>query len=166
MVNTNNPNAQIAIDEVEAAATKFGLKLFVVRTTNDRGLEAAYDELVNRKAAALLISSDPFFFTKAKTFVSLSKSHSMPTMYSRREFVDGGGLMSYGTRYPDAYRQMGITERVQILKGSKIFELPVYQPTRFEFVLNFKTATDMNVAIPPGILLRADEIAKYRAKLA
>jgi putative ABC transport system substrate-binding protein len=128
-----------------------------VRTTNERGLEAAYEELVRRKVAALLVSSDPFFFTSAKLLVALARAHSMPTMYFRREFVDVGGLMSYGTRYPDAYRQMGILVS-QILKGGKVAEMPVYQPTRFEFVLNFKVATDMKLIIPPGILLRADEV--------
>jgi putative tryptophan/tyrosine transport system substrate-binding protein len=157
LINTNNPNAQVAIDEVEAAAAKFGLKLYVVRTTNERGLESAYAELGQRKVAALLVSSDPFFFTNAKKLVALAKSHSTPTMYFRREFVDLGGMMSYGTRYPDAYRQMGIMTS-QILKGSKVSELPVHQPTRFEFVLNFKVASEMNVEIPPGILLRADEV--------
>ena len=157
LVNTNNPNVQLVIDEVEAAAAKFGLKLYVVRTTNERGLEAAFADLGRRKIAALLVSSDPFFFTNANSFVTLAKDHAVPTMYFRREFVDVGGLMSYGTRYPDAYRQMGVMTG-QILRGGKAAELPVFQPTRFEFVINFKAATDLNLTIPPDLLLRADEV--------
>jgi putative tryptophan/tyrosine transport system substrate-binding protein len=157
MVNTNNPNAQIVIDEVESAAHKFGLKLYVVRTTNDRGLDPAFSDLARAKVASLLVSSDPWFTTNAKMLVSLAKRHSLPTMYFRREFVDVGGLMSYGTRYPDAYRQMGIMT-AQIVNGAKIAEMPVHQSTRFEFVLNFKVAQELDIQIPPSILLRADEV--------
>jgi putative ABC transport system substrate-binding protein len=83
----------------------------------------------------------------------------MPAIYFRREIVDAGGLMSYGTRYPDAYKQMGLMTG-QILRGTKAAELPVHQPTRFELVINFKAATDLNLTMPPDLLLRADEIVE------
>jgi putative ABC transport system substrate-binding protein len=159
LVNTNNPNAQLAIDEVEAAAQKFGVKLYVIRTSNERGLDSAFSDLVRLKVAALVVSSDPFFMTNAKILVGLSRQHSMPAIYFRREIVDAGGLMSYGTRYPDAYRQMGLMTG-QILRGTKAAELPVHQPTRFELVINFKAATDLNLTMPPDLLLRADEIVE------
>jgi putative tryptophan/tyrosine transport system substrate-binding protein len=157
LVNTNNPNSQLAIDEVEAAAQKFGIKLYVIRTSNERGLDAAYLDLVRLKVAALVVSSDPFFMTNAKTLVALSRQHSIPAIYFRREIVDVGGFMSYGTRYPDAYRQMGVMT-AQILRGTKASDLPVHQPTRFELVINFKAVTDLNIKIPQDILLRADEV--------
>jgi len=157
LVNTNNPNSQLAIDEVEAAAYKFGVKLYVIRTSNERGLEGAYEDMARLKVAALAVSSDPFFMTNARALVTLSRRHSLPAVYFRREIVDAGGLMSYGTRYPDAYRQMGIMTG-QILRGTKAADLPVHQPTRFELVLNFKAATDLNIKIPQDLLLRADEV--------
>lgn len=159
LVNTNNPNSQLAIDEVEAAAHKFGLRLYVVRTSNERGLEAAYLDLNRLKVAALLVSSDPFFMTSARSLVTLSKEQGMPAMFYRREFVDLGGLLSYGTRYPDAYRQMGLMTG-QILKGTRAQEMPVHQPTRFELVVNFKAATDLGVKVPPDLLMRADEVVE------
>ena len=157
LVNTNNPNSQLAIDEVEAAAQKFGIKLFVIRTSNERGLEGAYLDLVRLKVAALIVSSDPFFMTNAKPLVALSRQYNVPAIYFRREIVDAGGLMSYGTRYPDVYRQMGVMT-AQILRGTKASDLPVHQPTRFELVINFKAVTDLKIKMPQDILLRADEV--------
>ena len=157
LVNTNNPNAQLVIDEVDSAAHKLGLKLYVVRTTNERGLEAAFQDVERLKVAALIVSSDPFFVTSARSLVDLAREHRIPTMYYRREFVDAGGLMSYGTRYPDTYRQIGVMTG-EILKGSKVSELPVRQPTRFEFIINYTSVTALNLTIPPDLLLTADEV--------
>jgi putative tryptophan/tyrosine transport system substrate-binding protein len=156
LVNPKNPNADLTVSEVQKAASTFGLKVHIVRASNDSEMDAAFANIDALHASALAVSSDPFFVTRAAHLVALANPH-IPTLYYRREFVDLGGLASYGTRYPDAYREMGIITG-KILKGDKPAEIPVAQPTKFELVINLKAAAALGLNVPPALLLRADDV--------
>ena len=109
------------------------------------------------RAEALLVGTDPFFFTRATQLVVLSARHSIPTVYSRREFAAAGGLMSYGANQDDSYHLLGVYA-ARILKGEKPGDLPIMRPTRFELVINLKTAKALGLAVPPSLLAVADEV--------
>ena len=112
---------------------------------------------MQRRLGALLVTGDPFFFAKRNNLVALAASHAIPTIYWAREYVDDGGLISYGASQKDAFRQAGVyTGRV--LKGEKVGDLPIMLPTRFEMVVNLKTAKALGLDVPTSILLRADEV--------
>ena len=110
-----------------------------------------------QRAEALVVSTSPFFVTRAKLIASLAGRYRLPTIYPRREFAEAGGLMSYGYDVADGYRRLG-GYAGRILKGEKAGDLPVFQPTKFELVINLKTAKTLGLTIPPGILALADEV--------
>jgi len=143
-------DSQIA--KVQKAAAANGHQTIVVRTDNDSTLDA-----VRSKAAALLVCASPFFLTQSKHIVELAARHALPAMYWRREPVDGGGLVSYGSNTFEVYHQAGVYVG-RILKGEKPETLPVVQPTKFELVLNLKTAKALGLEIPHTFLARADEV--------
>jgi putative ABC transport system substrate-binding protein len=157
LVNPNNPSADDDVQGVQAAARSAGLELIVLNAATERGLEIAFATLVQQRAEGLIIGDDPFLITQRDQIVALAANHAVPTAYFSREFAESGGLMSYGTSIANGYRQVGIYTG-QILKGAKPADLPVLQPTKFELIMNLKTAKALGLEVPPMLLARADEV--------
>ena len=151
-----HPNSPATGGVQEAARTK-GLELHVLRASTESEIDAAFASLVPLHAGALLVAGAPFFDSQRERLVALASRHAVPAIYSEREFAAAGGLISYGTNRTALYRQAGIYAG-RILNGAKPADLPVQQPTRFELVVNLKTAKELGLAIPQTILLRADEV--------
>ena len=149
--------ADVEIENVIVAARDTGRPLFVLRASSISEIDAAFASLAEQYLRALIISSDPFFMTRRAQLVGLAASHKMPVVYPFREFVDDGGLMSYGPSLTSAYRRAGVYAG-RILKGAKPGELPIELPSRFEFLINLKTARTLNLTIPPGLLQRTDQV--------
>ena len=134
-----------------------GLKIHALRAATDREIEAAFETVAQEHIAAITVAAGPFFDTRRNKLVALAARHAVPTMYHFREFAVAGGLMSYGFDNLEAYRQIGVYAG-RILRGAKPAGLPVLQPTKFEFVINLKTAKALGVTIPSGVLSIADEV--------
>ena len=156
LVNPSNPNVADA-PETEAAANALGRHLEVLKAGTERDLEAAFTTMVERQAGALVVMADPFFFDRREQLVALAARYAVPTIYFAREFTEIGGLMSYGSSLPDAYRQVGI-HTGKILKGAKPADLPVMQAVKIELVINLKTAKTLSLAFPITLLGRADDV--------
>ena len=157
LLNPSNAQAQTQEREAQEAARVIGRKVLVLRAGREHEIEKAFAALVRERAGALLVGGDTFFISQAILFVVLTARHAMPTIYTSRSYVDAGGLMSYGASMLDAYRHTGVyTGRV--LKGERPADLPIVQPTKFELVINLKTARALSIAIPPTLLARADEV--------
>jgi putative tryptophan/tyrosine transport system substrate-binding protein len=157
LVNRNNPAEEPEIKDAEAAARAHGVRLHVLNIASDRDIDAAFTTLLERRADALVVGSDPVFFGFSSKLVELTARHAVPAVYYAREFAEAGGLMSYGSRQSDTYRQAGIYVG-KILQGGKPADLPVMQPTKFEFVINLKTAKALGLQIPDKLLALADEV--------
>ncbi len=157
LVNPNNPNALSDTKEVEAAASSLGRRVHVVQAKTERDLGRAFASLVQQQAAALLVLPDALFVDRREQLAALAARHAMPSIYSNRGYPEAGGLMSYGTDQSDAYRQVGIYTG-RILKGEKPSDLPVMQSTKFELVINRKTAKTLGLTIPDKLLALADEV--------
>ena len=157
LVNPSNPNAEPDAKEVEAAANGLGQKLFVLKATSDRELEAAFTTLAQERAGALCVNIDPFFFGAQDQIIALAARYRLPTIYPLGEFVKAGGLMSYSPNRFGSWRQAG-RYAARILHGEKPADLPVQQATNVELVINVKTAKALGLTIPPTLLARADEV--------
>ena len=157
LVNATNPYTESEIREVQTRASALGLQLHVLNATNDSDLETAFMSLVERRAGGLLVGADPFFIIVRDKLVALAAGHRVPTIYGYRDFMAVGGLVSYGTDLAVAYHQIGAYTG-RILKGEKPADLPVQQPTKFDLVINLKTARALGLQVPTSILLRADEV--------
>ena len=157
LVNPESMRADVEIENVIVAARDTGRPLFVLRASSISEIDAAFASLAEQQLRALIISAAPFFMTRRAQLVGLATSHKMPVVYPFREFVDDGGLMSYGPSLTSAYRRAGVYAG-RILKGAKPGELPIESPSRFEFLINLKTAKTLNLTIPPGVLAIADEV--------
>ena len=128
-----------------------------MRASTEVEIDGAFASLVQLHADALLIETDPFFFSRCDHIVALALRHAVPAIYEQREYAAAGGLISYGSSLADAYHQAGISAG-KILNGAKPADLPVQQPTKFDLVVNLKTATALGLTIPRSILARADEV--------
>ena len=156
-MNQTRPVAGSQTAELQAAAQKFGQRIQIIHAATEQDLEPAFASMAQLKVGALLVGADPFFNSRRDQIVSLAARHRIPAIYEQRSFVAAGGLMSYGTNLADAYRQAGIYTG-RILKGEKPGNMPVVQSTKFELVLNLKTAKTLALSIPSGLLTIADEM--------
>jgi putative tryptophan/tyrosine transport system substrate-binding protein len=157
LVNPNNPNTERTIRDMEEAARAKGVQLNILRAGTESEIDAAFASLVQLPAGALVVVGDPLFINRREQLVALASRHAVPAIYALREYAAAGGLISYGTSFTAAYRQLG-TYAGKILKGAKPADLPVEQPTTFELVVNLKTAKALGLTVPPSILARADEV--------
>jgi putative tryptophan/tyrosine transport system substrate-binding protein len=157
LVNPNNPQAEIQASELQAAASMLHRPLVILMAGSERGIDTAFATLAQRGTAAAVVVGDPFFNSRRGQLIALAVRHAIPAIYSNRENVDEGGLISYGASLPEAYREVGIYAG-RILKGAKPADLPVLQPTKFELIVNLKTATALGLALPPALLDRADKV--------
>jgi putative tryptophan/tyrosine transport system substrate-binding protein len=157
LVDSQMPETESQLANARTAAMALGHQLTVVRANNDATLHAAFADFVRQKVGALLVSASPFFLTRSKQLVEQAARNALPTMHWRRELVDAGGLVSYGSNTFEMYHQTGLYVG-RILKGDEPKDLPVMQPTKFELVLNLRTAKALGLNIPPSLLARADEV--------
>jgi len=157
LLNPNFPPAQHQLEEVQIAAQATNLQILALRASTDREIDEAFDTLIKQRIAALSVASDPFFDTRRDKLIGLAARYAVPTIYQFREYPAAGGLISYGIDIANVYRQIGIYVG-RILKGAKPADLPVMQPTKFELVLNLKTAKTLHLAIPSGVFSIADEV--------
>ena len=155
--NPNNPESARQPAELQDAARAIGLQLLVLTATTPGGIDAAFTAMVQNRVGALLVGSDPFFFSRREQIVALAAEHAIPTIYAGRETAGADGLMSYGNSLADAYRRAGI-HTGRILKGAKPSDLPVDQATKFELIINLKTAKALAIDVPPTLIARADEV--------
>jgi len=152
----NNPVSELTTRDVLAAAPTVGLQVQILKASTDREIDAAFVSLVQAQTGALLVGNDPFFNSRIDQLVALAARHAIPTMYSVREFVVAGGLISYGTSLIEEYRQVGLYTG-RILKGEEPADLPVQQATKLELIINLKTAKVLGLQIPDRLLALADE---------
>jgi putative tryptophan/tyrosine transport system substrate-binding protein len=157
LVNPNNPQAGIQADEMQAAAAMLKRPITVVKAGSAAEIDAAFAALKEMNVKALVVVGDPFFNNRRQQLIALAARDAIPAIYSNRENVDEGGLMSYGASLPEAYREVGLYAG-RILKGAKPADLPVLQPTKFEMIINLKTANALGLTLPPALLDRADKV--------
>jgi putative tryptophan/tyrosine transport system substrate-binding protein len=157
LLNPTNANFQAQLRGVQEAARALGQQVNILSASTEREIDTAFETATESRAGALLVGSDPFFNSRADQVVGLAARHAIPTIYEGREFSMAGGLASYGTSLVDAYRQVAIYT-ARILKGAKPADLPVEQLTKFELVINLKTAKALGLDVPPGVSASADEI--------
>jgi putative ABC transport system substrate-binding protein len=157
LVNPTSPYLGPETKDVQTAARALGREVRVFNARAERDIGAAFATLTQQRAAAVLVSGDPFFDSQRERLVALAARHAVPAIYQWREFAVIGGLMSYGSSITDAYRQAGVYTG-RILKGAKPADLPVIQPTKYELVINLTTAKVLGLTFPSSVLVRADEI--------
>jgi putative ABC transport system substrate-binding protein len=155
LANPNNPEVEAQSDQILAASRVLGRRVLILRAGNERDLEAVFTELVKQGVRALLVVGDPYFNSQRTKLISLTARYAIPAIYSNRENVDEGGFISYGSNLEEAYRQVG-TYAGRILKGENPADLPVLQPTKFEMIINLKTAKALGIDVPNELLDRAD----------
>jgi putative ABC transport system substrate-binding protein len=157
LTNPNNPRTDVEIGQLQAAARTVGKQILVVKASGERDFDVAFETLVQERASAVLVPAEPLFFGWREQLVALAARHALPAMYDVREFTAAGGLLSYGLSLKDTYRLVA-GQVARILKGAKPADLPILQPTKFELVVNLRTAKTLGLTIPESFLLRADEV--------
>jgi putative tryptophan/tyrosine transport system substrate-binding protein len=156
LVNPTFPIVDLQLSDVREAAPRLGIELVLLNASTENEFDAIFATIAQRHAGGLSVCGDPFFNSRRDRLIALAAQHRVPTIYEWREFALAGGLMSYGTVLADGYRQIG-SYASRILKGEKPADLPVLQPTKYEFVINLKTAKQLGVTFSPTVLARADE---------
>jgi len=157
LLNPDNPTVLAVVPDLQRSAQTLGVELHLFEVREARELDSAFAAMAQWRAEALLLLNDAVFFSQRVRMVELAAQRQLPALYDSREFVDAGGLMSYGTRFPDLWRRAA-TYVDKILKGTKPGDLPVEQPMQFELVVNLKTAQALGITIPPTLLFQADEV--------
>ena len=157
LLNPTNSNFQTQLRGVQDASRALGQQVSILSASTERDIDKAFAIVTELRAGALLVGSDPFFNNERDQIVALAARHAIPAIYEGREFVMAGGLASYGTSLADAYRQAGIYAG-RILRGEKPADLPIVQPTQFEFVINVKTAKTLGLDVPTALSASADEV--------
>jgi putative tryptophan/tyrosine transport system substrate-binding protein len=157
LVNPTNPNVGTQSKDLQAGVVKLGLQAHVLNASTERDFDPVFAKLRELRTDTLMIAQDPLFNAQSQQLAELAVRHAIPAIYELREFAEAGGLMSYGTSQSDSWRQAGIYVG-RILKGEKAADLPVMQPSKFEFIVNLKTAKALGLEIPPSLLARADEV--------
>jgi putative ABC transport system substrate-binding protein len=159
LINPTNSNATLRLKEIEEASRTLGLQTQIVSVGTGDDIDTEFASLNARGAGGLLVVDDPLFNDLRTKLVTLAARHRIPTIYFQGEFVREGGLISYATSYAEQFRQIGIYTG-QILKGAKPGDLPVMQPTKFELVINTKTAKALGLNVPEKLRARADEVSE------
>jgi putative ABC transport system substrate-binding protein len=157
MINPTFPGAESEMAEVEVAGRKIGIQIHGAKATSPGNIDAALAAFSQLHVDAFIVGADGYFITRRDQLASLAAHYAIPGIYPFPDFPQAGGLLSYGVSLADAYRQAGVLTG-RVLKGAKPAELPVMQPTKFEFVLNLKTAKALGLEVPPTLLARADEV--------
>jgi putative tryptophan/tyrosine transport system substrate-binding protein len=157
LMNPNHPSGDIELSAAQTAARSLRKEMLVFRASNESELDAAFTTMAQRQIGALVVASDPFFYSRRGELASLAARHGLPAIYYLPEFARAGGLMAYGNSLPDIYRLVGVYVG-RILKGEKPADLPVVQATKYEFVLNLKTAKALGLTISGDVLSIADEV--------
>jgi putative ABC transport system substrate-binding protein len=157
LLNPSNPNAHPYALQTQAAADALGLRLQALTAHTEADLEAAFGIMIQQRADALLVIADPFFIIQRERVVALAAGRAIPAIYPVRWFTECGGLMSYGSTFESLYQELG-TYAGRILKGAKPIDLPIQQSTKYELVINLKTAKALSLTVPPSLLAHADEV--------
>ena len=157
--NASNPVKALDFKETETVAKALGLKLYSLEVKKPKDFDPQLNSTTTHHLGALVVLQDALTIGNAKRIVDFAQSSRLPAMYGSTEFVDVGGLMSYGAHFPDLFRRAA-TYVDKILKGAKPAELPIEQPTKFELIINLKTAKQIGLTIPPNVLARADRVVR------
>jgi ABC-type uncharacterized transport system substrate-binding protein len=157
LLNPGTPNFETQLNDVREAARAVGQQILILHASSEREIDAAFAKMVEVRAGALLVAADPVIFSQRNRLVALAARYAIPAIYELREYAVVGGLMSYGTNLADTYRLVG-NYTGQVLKGEKPADLPVMQSTKFEFVINLKTAKALGLDVPLGLSAGADEV--------
>jgi putative ABC transport system substrate-binding protein len=157
LVNPKLPESARMQSEGHESARALGRQLLVLKASSPSEIDAAFATMRERRAGALLVEADPFLSSRSQQIVALAAHDAIPAMYSNRDFIEEGGLISYSNDTADAYRRAGV-HVARILNGASPADLPVDQATKFEFVINLKTAKTLGLDVPPGLSARADEL--------
>jgi putative ABC transport system substrate-binding protein len=157
LINPHFPDAEIYLRDLPAAARNMGQEIIILKATNDQEIESGIASAAQQRIGALLVTADPFFTNRRDQLVALVARHSIPAIYFTREFALAGGLMTYGADFAAIYHQAGGYVG-QILKGAKVADLPVQQPSKFELVINLKTAKALRLTVPDKLIALADEV--------
>jgi ABC-type uncharacterized transport system substrate-binding protein len=157
IVNPNSPESERQPEQAQQAARSLGWQLHIIGARSESEIDEAFASAVVGRAEAVIVGTDPFLFSRRDQIVAQADHYGVPTIYFDRSFVAAGGLISYGNSISDAYRRAGL-QTGRILKGAKPDDLPVDQATRFEFVINLKTAKALGLTVPPTLIARADEV--------
>jgi putative tryptophan/tyrosine transport system substrate-binding protein len=157
LLNPKYPDSATQLDDIDEAARAVGQQIYVVNASTEQDIDAAFASLFQQGIGALISGVDPFFDTRRDKIIALAAHHAVPTIYGQRAYAVAGGLMSYAPSFTEAYRQAG-TYVGRILKGEKPADLPVVQPTKYELVINLKTAKALGLKVPVSMQLLADEV--------